>query len=177
MKTGRNRLWRQDHPRLGRPKRERRQWHARWLVPSLIAVAVALVATPAQAETGGASTLVSGGAQEGHGLAFTPMRWAGATWYGPGFYGSQTACGQVLRPDTIGVAHRNLPCGTTVKFAYHGQQIVTTVIDRGPYTRGNSWDLTNGARQALGFEGSGPIRYAVSLQYARQAGLPSHAGR
>ena len=95
------------------------------------------------------------------------MQTAGATWYGPGFYGHQTACGQVLRPNTIGVAHRSLPCGTTVKFAYHGHSLVTTVIDRGPYTKGNAWDLTNGAREALGFEGSGQVHYAVALSYAR----------
>ena len=96
-----------------------------------------------------------------------PDATAGATWYGPGFYGHQTACGQVLRPNTIGVAHRSLPCGTTVKFAYHGHSLVTTVIDRGPYTKGNAWDLTNGAREALGFEGSGQVHYAVALSYAR----------
>ena len=62
------------------------------------------------------------------------MRTAGATWYGPGLYGRQTACGQTLRPSTIGVAHRSLPCGTTVKFVYHGHSLVTQVIDRGPYT-------------------------------------------
>jgi rare lipoprotein A len=138
---------------------------------------IALLSTPAQAETGGASPLAASGVQAGAGIAFAPMRWAGATWYGPGLYGARTACGQVLRPSTIGVAHRNLPCGTTVKFAYRGRQIVTTVIDRGPYGNGNSWDLTNGARQLLGFDGSGPIRYAVSLQYARQARVPGRTGR
>jgi rare lipoprotein A len=167
MKTGRNRPGRQDHPRFGRADGERGRRPARWAVPLLIAATLALVAAPAQAETGGASTLASGDAQAGSGIAFAPMRWAGATWYGPGLYGARTACGQVLRPDTIGVAHRNLPCGTTVKFAYEGRQIVTTVIDRGPFSGGNAWDLTNGARQLLGFEGSGPIRYAVSLQYTR----------
>jgi rare lipoprotein A len=124
-------------------------------------------AIPAQAETGGASTTASTDAQAGSGLAFTAFKFAGATWYGPGFYGKQTACGQTLRPGTLGVAHRNLPCGTAVKFVYEGRQIVTRVIDRGPYAKGVAWDLTNGTREALGFEGSGQIRYAVSSQYAR----------
>jgi rare lipoprotein A (peptidoglycan hydrolase) len=48
--------------------------------------------------------------------------------------------------------------------------VVTRVIDRGPYTRGNEWDLTNGARRVLRFNGSGRIRYAVALRFAR-AGL------
>ena len=95
------------------------------------------------------------------------MRSAGATWYGPGLYGRHTACGVELQPNTIGVANRTLPCGTTVKFAYHGHDLITQVIDRGPYTRGNSWDLTNGARLALGFKGAGQVQYAVALDYAR----------
>ena len=177
MKTGRNRLWRQDHPGFGRPKSERRQRPGRWAALLLFIFVSAFAATPAQAGTGGASSIASSGAQEGSGIAFMPLRWAGATWYGPGFYGSRTACGQMLRPGTIGVAHRNLPCGTAVKFVYRGRRIVTTVIDRGPYSRGNSWDLTNGARRLLGFDGSGPLRYAVSLQYARQQRSASRVGR
>jgi rare lipoprotein A (peptidoglycan hydrolase) len=124
-------------------------------------------ALPAQADTGGASTVASTDAQAGSGLAFTAFKFAAATWYGPGFYGKRTACGQTLRPGTLGVAHRNLPCGTAVKFVYEGRQIVTRVIDRGPYAKGVAWDLTNGAREALGFEGSGQLRYAVASQYAR----------
>ncbi len=136
----------------------------------LLATMLALVATPAQAGTGGAASGAASEAEAGQGLAFTPLRWAGATWYGPGMYGEHTACGQVLSPHTIGVAHRNLPCGTAVKFVYHGRAIVTRVIDRGPYTRGNAWDLTNGARRALHFEGSGRVGYAVAVHYARSSG-------
>jgi peptidoglycan lytic transglycosylase len=111
---------------------------------------------------GGVSTTTTG--QAGGGIAFSsPMRAAGATWYGPGLYGNRTACGQVLHPGTVGVAHRSLPCGTAVKFAYGGRQLVTTVIDRGPYSQGKAWDLTNGARRALGFEGSDRVLYALAL--------------
>ena len=120
----------------------------------LVAATVALAAATAQAGTGGASTVAAGDAQAGRGIAFAPMRWAGATWYGPGLYGNHTACGQVLRPHTVGVAHRNLPCGTAVKFVYRGRSIVARVIDRGPYSQGNSWDLTHGAARALRFDRS-----------------------
>ena len=122
---------------------------------------------PAQAETGGATSGASSEAQSGRGLAFAAFRSAGATWYGPGFYGRQTACGQTLRPGTLGVAHRSLPCGTPVKFVFEGRQVIARVIDRGPYAKGFARDLTNGTREALGFEGSGLIRYAVAKQYAR----------
>jgi rare lipoprotein A (peptidoglycan hydrolase) len=67
----------------------------------------------------------------------------------------------------MGVAHRRLPCGTPVKFIYRGRRVVTRVIDRGPYARGFAWDLSNGVRKALGFEGSGRIRFAVARRYAR----------
>jgi rare lipoprotein A (peptidoglycan hydrolase) len=166
MKAGRNRHGRKDDSR-------RRAIGDRIHRSALGAVLVTLVATvavavPAQATTGGASSVAFGGAgSPGSDIAFSPMRLAGATWYGPGFYGHQTACGQTLRPATIGVAHRNLPCGTTVKFAYRGHYLITKVIDRGPYTKGNAWDLTNGARMALGFEGSGKVQYALALHLAR----------
>jgi rare lipoprotein A len=74
-----------------------------------------------------------------------------ATWYGPGFFGKQTACGQVLAPDLQGVAHRSLPCGTQVAFTYNGRSIVVPVIDRGPYgVAGADWDLTQATANALG---------------------------
>jgi rare lipoprotein A (peptidoglycan hydrolase) len=154
--------------------------HRLFIWAALLIAAVTLAAPPvgASASTGGlagpsaesgtdASTSSEAPAAYDE-IVFGAIRSGGATWYGPGFYGRRTACGQVLRPNTIGVAHRNLPCGTAVKFAYHGRSVVTTVIDRGPYTRGNVWDLTNGARVALGFEGSGRLHYSIAL------GAPRH---
>jgi rare lipoprotein A (peptidoglycan hydrolase) len=74
-----------------------------------------------------------------------------ATWFGPGFYGQKTACGQTLTTEVIGVAHRTLPCGTLVKVTYNGRTLTLPVLDRGPYSHiGAEWDLTGGAAQALG---------------------------
>src|SRR5947208_2000480 len=56
-----------------------------------------------------------------------------ATWFGPGFYGQRTACGQTLTPAVVGVANRTLPCGTLVRFGYKGRTATVPVIDRGPY--------------------------------------------
>ncbi len=73
-----------------------------------------------------------------------------ATWFGPGFYGHETACGQVLRPTLVGVANRTLACGTLVEVSYFGRHLVVPVVDRGPYGHiGADWDLTGGAAKAL----------------------------
>jgi rare lipoprotein A len=143
-----------------------RQNTLRWalLLAALLAL-MAGAATGAKASTGGASSATAGSGGE---LAFSPFRYAGASWYGgPGMWGRTTACGGTLRPSTLGVAHKTLPCGTTVKFLYHGRILVTQVIDRGPYVKGRAFDLTQAAGEALGFEGVGRLRYAVALSYAR----------
>jgi len=73
-----------------------------------------------------------------------------ASWYGPGFYGNRTACGQTYTPEILGVAHLTLPCGTRVTLTYGAQSIVVAVIDRGPYVAGRTLDLSNATRLALG---------------------------
>jgi rare lipoprotein A (peptidoglycan hydrolase) len=73
-----------------------------------------------------------------------------ATWFGPGFYGQKTACGQKMTPVVMGVASRTLPCGTLVLVNYKGHKLTLPVIDRGPYAKnGAVWDLTAGAANAL----------------------------
>lgn len=140
----------------------------RWLAIVAALAVLALGVASAQAAVGGASLAFGGTSASGQDLAFTPMRRAAATWYGPGLYGRRTACGQVLGPNTVGVAHRRLPCGTTVKFAYRGRVLITQVIDRGPYARGRVWDLTSAARRILGFEGAGVVHYAIARIFARR---------
>lgn len=152
--------------------RKNRSRNLRWAVCLAITALVALAAGAAQAATGGASPFTApktASSSSGEELAFSPWRSAGASWYGPGLYGNRTACGQRLRPKTVGVAHRTLPCGTTVKFMHRGNVLVTGVIDRGPYIRGRAWDLTEAASEALDFEsvGVGKVRYAVAVNYAR----------
>jgi len=68
------------------------------------------------------------------------------SWYGPGFIGSGTACGQTYTKTLMGVAHRTLPCGTLVTFRNpaNGRQVTVPVIDRGPYVSGRQWDLSRG---------------------------------
>ena len=84
-----------------------------------------------------------------------------ASWYGPGFYGRRTACGQTLGYGTVGVAHKSLPCGTKVTFRYRGRTATIRVIDRGPFIAGREWDLTGAAKRRLGFGSTGTVRTTI----------------
>jgi hypothetical protein len=90
-------------------------------------------------------------------LAISVHRPATATWYGPGFFGRRTACGQTLTRTLVGVAHRTLPCGTQVAVLHRGRSIVAPVVDRGPFGARARWDLTAAAAQAVGLTQSGRI--------------------
>lgn len=114
-------------------------------------------AVQALASTGGAEAAPSGGA-----TATPKVHPSGiATWFGPGFYGKQTACGQVLTPQVVGVANRTLPCGTLVKVTYRGHSLTVPVLDRGPYSHHADWDLTAGAATALGITET--VRIATTI--------------
>jgi rare lipoprotein A len=80
----------------------------------------------------------------------TVYRPARATWFGPGFYGKHTACGQVMSHALLGVAHRKLPCGTPVAVFFNGKSLTVPVVDRGPFGNGAQYDLTSAAAQTLG---------------------------
>lgn len=168
MKTNGNRPGRKEHRRHGHAIGARPTRLLRWAVLLGALASLAVGPATASAQTGGAGVVRAGGGARAADLVFAPPRTAGATWYGPGLYGNHTACGQTLRPNTVGVAHRTLPCGTAIRFAYRGRRLVTRVIDRGPYTVGNAFDLTNGARRALGFEGVGRVSYAIAVKPVRK---------
>jgi len=78
-----------------------------------------------------------------------------ASWYA--LYGGALACGGTLGYDTLGVAHKTLPCGTRVTLRYRGREVTVPVVDRGPYVGGREWDLTGATARALGFEGVGVV--------------------
>jgi rare lipoprotein A (peptidoglycan hydrolase) len=120
---------------------------------TLLAVATALACTCATAPAALAGT--GGASAPSVTPAGTPAKGPSnkaqiATWFGPGFYGQKTACGQTMTPTIVGVASRTLPCGTLVLVNYRGHRLTVPVIDRGPYAHnGATWDLTWGAASAL----------------------------
>ncbi|HMH48147.1 MAG TPA: septal ring lytic transglycosylase RlpA family protein [Solirubrobacteraceae bacterium] len=138
---------------------------------------LALLAVAACATAPAASAVTAAG-----GVASAPAptihKVALATWFGPGFYGQTTACGQTLTPSVVGVANRTLPCGTLVRFGYKGHAVTVPVIDRGPYAHnGAQWDLTLEAAHALGMADTARIhtRIVGSVPNTRTLGLPPGA--
>lgn len=81
--------------------------------------------------------------------------WGKATWYGPGFEGNVTACGQVYRQSELTTAvyltgpHQPAwPCGTRLRVSSGGRSVIVTVTDTGafsPSTTGGTLDLSRGA--------------------------------
>jgi rare lipoprotein A (peptidoglycan hydrolase) len=130
---------------------------------TLLGLAMALALSVAQTAaastgTGGASAPSNPPAVKGAHASHSALRARSttlhgtqiATWFGPGFYGQKTACGQTMTPVIVGVASRTLPCGTLVLVNYKGHRLTVPVIDRGPYAHnGAMWDLTWGAASAL----------------------------
>jgi hypothetical protein len=99
-----------------------------------------------------AATAESGSAQAAdvEGRALTLYRRARVTWYGPGFYGKRTACGKRMSTKLLGVANKKLPCGTLVDLYNNGKTVTVPVVDRGPFRKGTSYDLTAATARALG---------------------------
>jgi rare lipoprotein A (peptidoglycan hydrolase) len=116
------------------------------------AVVTAAVALPAAASTGttNGGTSATPPPDQSSQARTANYQTAKATWYGPGLFGNRLACGGRLSRSTLGVAHKSLPCGTKVALRYRGRTVVVPVIDRGPYARGVSYDLTQATARKLG---------------------------
>ena len=85
---------------------------------------------------------------------------------GPAAFGRRTACGGVIRADTVGVAHPTLPCGARIYISLGNRHVLTQVIDRGPSVPGRQFDLTDALARRLGLVGVQTIHWS----YARSAG-------
>lgn len=80
---------------------------------------------------------------------------------GDGLLGSGCANGSKVTSTSLGVAHKTLPFGTKVKFAYKGKTVTATVVDRGPYVSGREFDLQPAVAHALGVDGLAHLSYAI----------------
>jgi rare lipoprotein A (peptidoglycan hydrolase) len=62
-----------------------------------------------------------------------------------------------MTPQLHGVAHKTLKCGTRVEILFGGRTITVPVVDRGPFVRGRTWDLTQATARALDFDGTARV--------------------
>ena len=73
--------------------------------------------------------------------------------------GRRTACGHILRRDTVGVAHPVLPCDAKIYIRFGGRNVLTQVIDRGPYVPGREFELTRRLAELVALRGTQPIEW------------------
>jgi rare lipoprotein A len=73
--------------------------------------------------------------------------------------GRRTASGERFDPNGMTAAHRTLPFGTHLKVINprNGKVVMVRVNDRGPFVRGVTLDLSRGAAQAIGLQGTGAV--------------------
>ena len=76
--------------------------------------------------------------------------------------GSVSGCGTLLDPNTLGVGHSVLPCGAKLFLAYRGKTVLTTVVDRGPFSPGHDFEVTSALAGVLGLSGVQTIRWTFA---------------
>ena len=81
---------------------------------------------------------------------------------GPEAFGRKTACGGVITSATEGVAHPTLPCGVRIFITFHGHTLLVPVVDRGPYTQGREFDLTDALARRVGLQGVQEIHWSYA---------------
>lgn len=96
-----------------------------------------------------------------------------ASWYGPTFYGKQTADGELFDGNGLTAAHPTLPMPVNVRVTNleNGKSLVLRVNDRGPYAQGRIIDVSKHAAELLGFYAKGTAR--VRVTYLGRADLPN----
>ncbi|HEY0417337.1 MAG TPA: septal ring lytic transglycosylase RlpA family protein [Gaiellaceae bacterium] len=81
---------------------------------------------------------------------------------GPARFGHRTACGGVITQDTEGVSHPTLPCGARIFLTFHGRTVLVQVVDRGPYTSGRQFDLTDALARRLDLSGVQEVHWSYA---------------
>ena len=88
-----------------------------------------------------------------------------ASWYGPGYDGNRTSCGDRFDQDALTAAHPTWACGTKVRVTLlsTGRSAVVTINDLFPGHKGRIIDLSRGAAKAIGLigPGTGEVRLEV----------------
>ncbi len=88
-----------------------------------------------------------------------------ASWYGAKFHGRLTASGEVYNRNALTAAHATLPFGTRVRVTEieSGRNVVVTINDRFPGTKGRIIDLSEAAFAQLAPTGRGVIQVRLEV--------------
>ena len=89
-----------------------------------------------------------------------------ASWYGPGFHGNATSCGESYDQNQPTCAHKLLPMHTMVRVTNleNGRSMVLRVNDRGPFVSGRIVDLSLAGAKELGIHARGTARVRVEVE-------------
>lgn len=88
-----------------------------------------------------------------------------ASVYGKGLHGRKTATGERFNKNALTAAHKTLPLGTkaTVTNLENGKKVDVKINDRGPYVKGRSLDLAEGAAKKIDLdEGDGVAKVKIA---------------
>jgi rare lipoprotein A (peptidoglycan hydrolase) len=130
-----------------------------WLAGITLIVGVAALAL-ARRDAGGNGNLPGAISVPGTKNGYYTAR---AAPYGPTAGRRRTACGQPFTKDTLGIAHPVLPCGVKIYIRFHGREVLTQVVDRGPNAPGREFDITKALADRLDLHGTQTIQW----RYAR----------
>ena len=88
-----------------------------------------------------------------------------ASYYHDKFHGKKTASGKLYNKNEMTCAHKTLPFGTKLHVinVHNNKDVIVTVTDRGPFTKGRVLDLSRIAAKELGFidKGLQRIHYKI----------------
>lgn len=99
---------------------------------------------------------------------------AGGGWYsalaasrGPVGDAERTTCGLILTNNSLGVSHPVLPCGAKLLIRFHGETVLTEVIDNKMKSPGRQFELTEKLAFQLGLDGTQEIDWRFAEPPAR----------
>jgi len=97
-----------------------------------------------------------------------------ASYYGKGFHGRKTANGEIFNKNGLTAAHKTLPFNTRLRVTHNGKSVIVRINDRGPFIKGRSIDLSEGAAKQIGMyvKGVGKICYTLLNNQENQSKKP-----
>ena len=124
---------------------------------ALLGSLVALAIVDYRARDDRPAALVGAAAPAGWNTAFAGSRGAAGD-------AQRTTCGQVLAPDSLGVTHPVLPCGTKIVLRHRDRQVLTEIIDNTLVVAGRQLEVTEALGQTLDLEDTAEIEWRFATE-------------